>query len=112
MEPQVNVLIVDDDEGSLLAVELPGHCVGHWGLAFVTDHGQSVLLAADAVWSGKAIAERRPPPRLTTALLGDTRRYRATLDLLNAAARENVELAILPSHCATSARIFRGGDAG
>ncbi len=98
-------------DGSLLAVELPGHCAGHWGLAFVTEAGQPVLLAADAVWSGRSIAERRPPPRITTALLGDTRRYRRTLDLLSTAAEANSELAILPSHCAASARKFRGDDA-
>lgn len=99
-------------DGSLLAVELPGHCAGHWGLAFVTEADQPVLLAADAVWSGRSIAERRPPPRITTALLGDTRGYRATLDLLSQAAAANAELAILPSHCAESARRFRGGNAG
>jgi glyoxylase-like metal-dependent hydrolase (beta-lactamase superfamily II) len=97
-------------DGSLLAVELPGHCAGHWGLALTTEAGQPVLLAADAVWSGRSIAERRPPPRLTTALLGDTRRYRATLDLLSRAKERNGELAILPSHCVASARQFRGGD--
>jgi len=69
-----------------------------------------VLLAADAVWSGHSITERRPPPRITTALLGDTKRYRETLDLLSRAAADNGELAILPSHCATSARAFRGYD--
>jgi glyoxylase-like metal-dependent hydrolase (beta-lactamase superfamily II) len=97
-------------DGSLLAVELPGHCAGHWGLALTTEAGQPVLLAADAVWSGRSITERRPPPRITTALLGDTRRYRQTLDLLSAAAAGNRELAILPSHCAASARAFRGED--
>lgn len=97
-------------DGSLLAVELPGHCAGHWGLAMTTEQGQPVLLAADAVWSGRSITERRPPPRITTALLGDTRRYRQTLDLLSAAAASNSELAILPSHCAASARAFRGDD--
>lgn len=95
-------------DGSLLAVELPGHCAGHWGLALTTEAGQPVLLAADAVWSGRSIAERRPPPRITTALLGDTRRYRQTLHLLSAAAAGNRELAILPSHCAASAKGFRG----
>ncbi len=99
-------------DASMLAVELPGHCAGHWGLALTTESGQPVLLAADAVWSGRSIAERRPPPRITTALLGDTRRYRQTLDLLSAAAASNRELAILPSHCAHSARAFRGGDDG
>lgn len=95
---------------SLLAVDLPGHCAGHWGLAFTTEADQPVLLAADAVWSGRAIKERRPPPRITTALLGKTRSYRATLDLLHAASVNNGELAILPSHCAHSARAFRGDD--
>jgi glyoxylase-like metal-dependent hydrolase (beta-lactamase superfamily II) len=97
-------------DGSLLAVELPGHCTGHWGLALITEAGRPVLLAADAVWSGRAIAERRPPPRITTALLGNTRRYRQTLDLLGAAAQGNGELAILPSHCAPSALAFRSED--
>lgn len=99
-------------DGSLLAVELPGHCAGHWGLAFFTEADQPVLLAADAVWSGRSIAEHRAPPRITTALLGDTRGYRRTLDLLSAAVEANSELAILPSHCAASARRFRGDDAG
>lgn len=97
-------------DGSLLAVELPGHCAGHWGLAFTTETDQPVLLAGDAVWSGRAIKERRPPPRITTALLGETQPYRKTLDLLNAASVNNGELAILPSHCARSARAFRGDD--
>lgn len=97
-------------DGSMLAVELPGHCAGHWGLAFTTNSDQTVLLAADAVWSGKAIKERRPPPSVTTALLGETRPYRETLNLLHAASVNNRELAILPSHCAHSARAFRGDD--
>lgn len=97
-------------DGSLLAIELPGHCAGHWGLAFETHEGRPVLLAADAVWSGRSIAENRPPPRLTTALLGDTRRYRATLGMLGAAASANKDLTILPSHCAISAKAFCGKD--
>ena len=97
-------------DGSLLAVELPGHCAGHWGLAFATEAGRLVMLAADAVWSGRSIAENTPPPRITTAFLGQTKTYRHTLDLLSAAARGNGELAILPSHCAVSAAAFRGDD--
>ncbi len=98
-------------DGSLLAVELPGHCTGHWGLALVTQDGQPVLLAADAVWSGRSITERRPPPRVTTALLGNTRQCRETIHLLSMAAGQNRELAILPSHCAASAQAFRCKDA-
>ncbi len=94
-------------DSSLLAIELPGHCVGHWGLAFTTQEGQPVLLAADAVWSGRSITEHRPPPRITTALLGNTKSYRATLNLLSQAAGNNGDLAILPSHCTASAKAFR-----
>lgn len=95
-------------DGSLLAVELPGHCPGHWGLALRTQDDRHVLLAGDAVWSGRAIDECRAPPRLTTALLGDTRAYRRTLGMLHAARRENSQLVILPSHCAESAARFGG----
>lgn len=99
-------------DGSLLAVELPGHCKGHWGLALRDQRDRYILLAADAVWSGKAIAECRPPPAITTALLGDTRVYRQTLMSLHRAQANNAELAILPSHCATTAAAFRGDDVG
>jgi len=97
-------------DGSLIAVELPGHCPGHWGLAFMTEADRPVLLAADAVWSSQAIAERRPPPRMTTAWLGDTARYRHTLDLLYQARHNGSALTILPSHCAASACAFGQGD--
>lgn len=93
-------------DGSLLAVELPGHCAGHWGLALRTEDDRHVLLAADAVWSGKAIDLNRPPPLLTTALLGETRPYRETLNRLHAARANNADLVILPSHCAASAAAF------
>lgn len=98
-------------DGSLLAVELPGHCPGHWGLAFVTENDRPVLLAGDAVWSGRSIVENRPPPRVTTALLGNTPHYRATLDCLHRAAHNGSGLAILPAHCAASAAAFGGDDA-
>ena len=98
-------------DGSLLAVELPGHCPGHWGLALRTDRDRHVLLAADAAWSTAAIERSVPPPRLTTALLGDTASYRNTLAALHAARLDNGELFILPSHCSAAAARFQD-DAG
>jgi glyoxylase-like metal-dependent hydrolase (beta-lactamase superfamily II) len=96
-------------DGSLLAVELPGHCPGHWGLALRTEQDGHVLLAADAAWSKDAIARAVPPPHLTTYLLGDTKVYRRTLLALHAAGRANPQLAILPSHCAAAATSFNRG---
>lgn len=96
-------------DGSLAAVELPGHCVGHWGLAFRTSENRHVLLAGDAVWSSAAIDRCVPPPRLTTALLGDTRLYRETLSRLHRARVANPDLAILPSHCPRAVQAYGHG---
>lgn len=96
-------------DGSLLAVELPGHCPGHWGLALRTEDDRFVLLSADATWSIKAIEREVPPPWVTLALLGDARAYRRTLSGLHAASERNGELVILPSHCVEAARRFGDG---
>ena len=96
-------------DGSLLAVELPGHCPGHWGLAMQLDDGRDVLLVGDAVWSMTAIDQHRAPPRLVTALLGNTAMYRDTLARLHRARAANPGLVLLPSHCAASAAAFGGG---
>lgn len=92
-------------DGSLLAVPLPGHCPGHWGLALRLEDDRHALLIADAAWSIGAVADNAPPPRLTTALLGRTAPYRATLAQLHEVHRRTVrdDLLLLPSHCATAA---------
>lgn len=84
---------------SLIAVELPGHCPGHWGLVARGADDQMHFLAADAAWSGRAIRENRPPPRLTTAFLGHTGPYRDTLEKLHRMGAHCPELLITPSHC-------------
>lgn len=83
---------------SLLAVNLPGHCVGHWGLLVRTDGGWNFLVG-DAAWSSAAVRDNVPPPRLTTALLGHTQTYRKTLSDLHALQQRNGEILIAPSHC-------------
>lgn len=98
-------------DGSLIAVPLPGHCKGHWGLAMRDQDDRAVLLAGDASWSIEAIRRCVPPPRLTTALLGETRTYRDTLASLHAALSNNRALAILPSHCPRAAAAYADGDA-
>lgn len=86
-------------DGALIAIELPGHCPGHWGLALNDARWGSHLLVADAAWSSRAIRENRPPPALTTALMGDTGQARATLDALHRLAVRNPELRLTPCHC-------------
>lgn len=91
-------------DGSLIAIELKGHCEGHWGLWIKADE-KPVFLVGDAAYSIKSIIENIPPPRFTTSLLGKTNIYRETLlklsNLYNA-ANERVE--IIPSHCDKTAK--------
>jgi glyoxylase-like metal-dependent hydrolase (beta-lactamase superfamily II) len=90
-------------DGSLLAVELPGHCPGHWGL-WVSGQPEALFIG-DAAWSIRAIKDQQPPPAFTTGLLGDTEIYRQTLrDLKVVAAR----LEVIPSHCEDTARKWVG----
>jgi glyoxylase-like metal-dependent hydrolase (beta-lactamase superfamily II) len=86
------------DDGSVLAIPLPGHAAGHFGVCF-RNAGRWVFLVGDAAWSTHAIKENLPPPRWTTALLGDTTTYRQTLAKLNALATRNASVTLIPSHC-------------
>jgi glyoxylase-like metal-dependent hydrolase (beta-lactamase superfamily II) len=90
-------------DGSLLAVELPGHCPGHWGLVLRDARWGLHFLVADAAWSLDAVRRNVPPPALTTAFLGETRRVRGTLDALHQLWRRNPEIRITPCHCAERA---------
>jgi len=85
-------------DGSLIAIALPGHAAGHYGVLFEADEGR-VFLVADAAWSLQAIHADTPPPALVTGLLGDTHVYRQTLSRLHALAKAEPELRLLPSHC-------------
>jgi glyoxylase-like metal-dependent hydrolase (beta-lactamase superfamily II) len=86
-------------DGSLLAVHLAGHCPGHWGLVVREEGDRWRFLIADAAWSSGQVRDDMPPPRLTTALLGQTGPYRATLNALHRLWRRNPDLLLTPSHC-------------
>ncbi len=97
-------------DGSLIAIELPGHCPGHWGLAVKDSHHGFHFLVADAAWSLQAIRENRPPPAIATNWLGDTHKARSTLAALHRLQTRNGELRLTPCHCperASECRIFR-----
>lgn len=86
-------------DGSLLAVPLPGHCPGHWGLVLREPRGVHFLVA-DAAWSSRAIRENRPAPALTAAFLGDPATGRETLSRLHRLRARNPDILLTPSHCA------------
>jgi glyoxylase-like metal-dependent hydrolase (beta-lactamase superfamily II) len=83
---------------SALLVHLPGHAVGQIGLFVPEVDAGPLFLVADAAWSTAAIASGTPPPRLVTAVLGDTRGYRAILARLTALQRAIPDLRLVASH--------------
>jgi glyoxylase-like metal-dependent hydrolase (beta-lactamase superfamily II) len=97
-------------DNSLLAVELIGHCPGHWGLIAKTNEAP-VFFIGDAAWSIKAVSQNRPPPDLTIKLLGQVDKYHLTLDKLSTLYKNSQNrLAIIPSHCAVTSKFWLDKD--
>lgn len=97
-------------DGSVLAVELPGHCPGHWGVA-INDaaHGDHFLVA-DAAWSSDAIRRNVPPPAITSNFLGSAKHAQATLAQLNALWLRNPGIRLTPAHCPERAAEAQAAD--
>lgn len=91
-------------DGSLIAIELAGHCPGHWGLLVSDSRVGLHFLVGDAAWSSEAIRRDCPPPAVVAALLGDAARGRETLHRLHVLHRRNREITLTPSHCLERAR--------
>ena len=87
-------------DGSLLAVELPGHAVGQMGLFVHGDNGQTSFFVADAAWLARSVNEDRPPHALANLLFSDPKAYRATLSDLHKIRVDQPGVNIIPSHCA------------
>jgi glyoxylase-like metal-dependent hydrolase (beta-lactamase superfamily II) len=99
-------------DGSMIAVNLPGHCPGHWGMAVRREDDAHEFFVADAAWSTDAVRALEPPPAITTQWLGRTQPYRETFGRLHALWKSNPELQLTPSHCpeaAARAAPIRGG---
>lgn len=85
-------------DGSLIALDLPGHAVGQQGLLLQTKRG-SYLLAADACWYSASYRENRLPARLAQLIMDDPVAYKTSLDKLHSFHRLHPEVHIIPSHC-------------
>ena len=86
------------DDSSLVAIALPGHAYGHYGLMSYRNKKSSFLIG-DACWSIKTITEHRYPHLISRIILSNTREYYETLDKLSQLHSQSAELELLPSHC-------------
>lgn len=86
-------------DGAVIAIDLPGHATGQFGVLFTGQDGRRVLLAADAAYSMHAIRGNARPMALADLLLGHTPDYATTLARLHELSRRNPDVLIIPAHC-------------
>ncbi len=86
-------------DGSILAVELPGHATGQLGL-FVTDRdNQTYFLIADACWLSRAYQEFIAPHPIANILFSNRGEYVDTLQKIYQLHKLNSAIKIIPTHC-------------
>jgi glyoxylase-like metal-dependent hydrolase (beta-lactamase superfamily II) len=86
-------------DGSLIAVDVPGHAAGQIGLFVAASSGET-FLCADAVWSSRAFREGRKPHAAARLIMDDHRRYADSFGRLVRLHRQYPHIRIVPSHCA------------
>ncbi len=86
-------------DGSLLAVELPGHATGQLGLFFTDVDNQSYFLIADACWLSRAYQEFVKPHPIANLIFSNGQEYVDTLSKIHQLHQLNPELKIIPTHC-------------
>jgi len=95
-------------DGSLLAVELPGHCTGQMGLLARTESGTTFFFVADAAWLMRSIADNRLPHALANLIFSNPRLYRLTIEKLHRFHVQRPEVRIIPSHCEETLARYAG----
>lgn len=88
------------NDGSLMAIDLPGHALGHMGI--LVNYKKPYFLVADACWDRKAFQDLKFPSKCVNFLMADVKAYTKTIQQLHELHCLNPDLAIIPSHCAAS----------
>ncbi|WP_168122857.1 MBL fold metallo-hydrolase [Paenibacillus sp. HB172176] len=90
-------------DGSIIAIDVPGHAAGQIGLWLLTGEGE-LFLCADAAWSSRAIAENRRPHPAAGLIMNDRRSYGDSFERLLRLHKNYPNIRIVPSHCSKSLR--------
>lgn len=83
----------------IIAIDLPGHAVGHYGLWLVDAH---LFLIADAVWDFRTISQNRRPNALTGLIMADRKAFRHTVDKLQTLYKNAPHIRQIPTHCSST----------
>jgi glyoxylase-like metal-dependent hydrolase (beta-lactamase superfamily II) len=93
-------------DGSLIAVPLPGHAAGQYGLLCRLAGGQRLLLCADAVWLLSGIVENIRPTFAARLIAEDYQAFTNTLSRLHEFSVQHPEVRVIPSHCEVSVAAY------
>ncbi len=96
-------------DGSLLAIALPGHAEGQYGLLCRIESGDTIFLVADAAWTQRNIREFALPGWPAGAIIGDRAAFENTLGKLQKLQRLRPDVALIPSHCQESIAAYQNG---
>lgn len=94
-------------DGAVLAIDLPGHAVGQYGLLCRRPGNKHVFLVADAAWTQHNITALALPGFPAGILIGDPISFRATLQKLHELQKRRPEVPLIPSHCQQSIQSFQ-----
>ena len=87
------------NDGSLIAVALPGHAAGQLGLFVRREEASDAFLVADACWTTRSFQEEIVPSSVTRLLFDSMGEYRESLGLVAEFHRQRPDALIVPSHC-------------
>lgn len=86
-------------DGCCIAISLPGHARGHFGLLFNLPGERPYFLIGDACWTMETLMEKIKPNPLSYLILDNTKMYFETINQLNVLLNNNSDLKLIPSHC-------------
>lgn len=85
-------------DGSLLAINLPGHAHGHFGL-LIPSTPSPIFLVGDACWVSQSYEKRKAPRLITSLIMNNRHSYLETLYKISDLYYSNSSINIVPSHC-------------
>jgi glyoxylase-like metal-dependent hydrolase (beta-lactamase superfamily II) len=89
-------------DGSVVAVPLPGHAAGQYGLFCRLAGERRILLCADAAWLLANIVEKTRPTWAARMIADDYEAFTRTLAWLHEFSVNRPDVRIIPSHCEES----------
>ena len=90
------------EDGSVIALPLPGHSCGQMGLLLPQTQRGPVFLAADSCWSIEAAMQGALPAAPVALITQNWKKYAHTFHAVGAIARREPDICCMPSHCQTA----------